>query len=188
MSAYVVDKEDIDVLVAAALHAYPAGHPGSTRNLSWWRVDELGDYCGWRELDRNAEHRTDDDYKAYYTPSQLGQILVNENVASVAFRYSEPGRTVYYGGAAAAEMPDDADPDLGTLPGPIDAYYMGPYIFTDPRKEITPGQVFSLIDRFDYQSCEHDGWRKSEACTFLTALRKAYCDRVIDAEQAKAEA
>lgn len=177
MSAYVVDKREIDLLVRAALHAHPAGQPGTTREMSWWRVDETGDYAGWRELDPNAEHRTDDDYKAFYTPSQLGQILVSENVRSVAYRYSEPGRAVYYGPEAAAGM-DDLDADQGELPGPCDAYYMAPYVYADPGRDLTPGEVFEAIDCLDYQSCEHDGWRKSEAFAFLTSLRKAYCDRV----------
>jgi hypothetical protein len=107
-----------------------------------------------------------DDYKAYYTPSQLGQMLVDENVASVATRYP------------------DTNPDEGDLPGPIDAYYMGPYVYADPRKDLTPGEVFRAIDCLDYQSCEHDGWRASEAFAFLTSLRKAYCDRVADLEGA----
>jgi|SRR5579862_6512310 len=160
MSAYVVDKHHIDCLVSAALRAHPAGQPGSTRNLSWWRVDEDGEYAGWRELSVYAEQMIDDEYKAYYTPSALGQILVDENVASVAYRY-----------------PSD-NVDGGELPGPCDAYYLGPYVYEDPRLEMTPGAVFRAIDCLDYQSCEHEGWRKSEAFAFLTALRKAYCDRV----------
>lgn len=166
MSAYVVNKEHVDLLVRAAQHAYPAGQPGSTRNLSWWRVDENGDYAGWREVTPHAEHMIDDDYKQYVTPSQLGQMLVDENVASVSHRY-----------------PDD-DVDAGELPGPVDAYYMGPYVYTDPGKDLTPGQVFKAIDCLDYQSCEHPEWRKSEAFAFLAALRKAYCDRVADYEDA----
>jgi hypothetical protein len=155
MSAYVVDKRHIDFLVSAALQAYPPGQPGSTHRLSWWRVDGSGEYAGWREINPNAEHMTDD-----------GQMLVSENVASVHHRY-----------------PDD-DADAGELPGPCDAYYMGPYVFEDPRREVTPGAVFRAIDCLDYQSCEHDEWRSSEAYAFLGALRKAWCDRVADAEHA----
>jgi hypothetical protein len=180
VSAYILDKEDVDKLVYAALRAYPAGQPGSSLRLSWWRVDEEGKYEGWRELNQHAEQMIDDDYKAYYTPSQLGQILVNENVASVSYRYSTPGRTGYYGAEAAAAMEDNED-DI--LPGPCDRYYMAPYVYTEPRWQPTPGQVFSLIDCLDYQSCEHDGWRSSEAFAFLTALREAWCRRVIEAER-----
>lgn len=166
MSAFVVDKKHIDLLVRAALNAHPAGQPGSTRNMSWWQVDEDGEYNGWRELNRHAETMTDDDHKSYFTPSQLGQILVSENVMSVHHRYP------------------DTNPDAGDLPGPCDAFYMAPYVYTDPRRDLTPGQVFKAIDCLDYQSCEHGGWRKSEAHAFLTALRHAYCNRVADYEDA----
>jgi hypothetical protein len=166
MSAYVVNKEHIDLMVRAALHAHQSRHPGDGRRLSWWRVDETGGYAGWNELNVHAETMQGDEYKQYVTPSQLGQMLVNENVASVAARY-----------------PDD-DVDQGELPGPCDAYYIGPYVYRDPRKDLTPGQVFKAIDCLDYQSCEHDGWTTSEAYSFLRSLRKAYCDRVADYEDA----
>ena len=181
MSAYVVDKSHIDRMVSAALKAHPAGHPGTTRRLRWWRVDESGDYAGWRELNTNAEQMTEDDYMSYYTPSELGQMLLNENIASVSYRYSEPGRASYYGAETAASMDDLEDTDL---PGPCDRYYLGPYIYEDPRVEMTPGQVFEHIDCLDYQSCEHPGWRSSEAFAFLTSLRDAYCRQVIAAEDA----
>lgn len=166
MSAFVVDKQHIDLLVRAALNACPTRYAGDGCRLSWWRVDEQGEYAGWRELNCHAETMEDDNYKAYFTPSQLGQILVSENVRSVHHRY-----------------PDD-DPDLGELPGPIDAYYMAPYIYSDPGRTLTPGEVFRAIDCLDYQSCEHEDWRNSEAFAFLTSLRKAYCDQVADAEKA----
>lgn len=169
MSAFVVDKKHIDLMVRAALNAHPAGQPGVTRNCSWWRVNEDGQYAGWRELNRHAETMEGDDYKQYFTPSELGQMLVNENVASVCGRYP------------------DCDADTGDLPGPCDAYYMGPYVYTDPMRDLTPGQVFRAIDCLDYQSCEHDGWRTSEAFAFLTTLRKAYCDRIATLENAEWE-
>jgi hypothetical protein len=166
MSAFVVDKSDIDRLVRAALYAHQSHYPGDRRQMQWWRVDEQGDYAGWNKLYELAETRAGDDYMQYVTPSYLGQILVSENVASVAYRY------------------EDCTPDAGDLPGPCDAYYMGPYVYSDPREDLTPGAVFELIDRLDYQSCEHPGWRTSEAHAFCVALRKAYCDRVIYAESA----
>lgn len=166
MSAFVVDKQHIDLMVNAALHATPVRHRGDGRRLSWWRTDEEGNYAGWRELNQHAETMEDDDYKAYFTPSQLGQILVSENVRSVHHRY-----------------PDD-DPDMGELPGPIDAYYMAPYVYATPRKQLTAGEVFRAIDCLDYQSCEHEDWRNSEAYAFCVALRKAYCDQIADIQEA----
>lgn len=155
MSAWVCDREHFDVLVCAALHA--------SSRLSWWQVDENGGYAGWRYLDEMAETRESDEY---VTPSMLGDMLVRENVRSVSYRY-----------------PND-DVEAGELPGPIDAYYLGPYVYRSPSFIPTPGQVFKAIDCIDYQSCEHPEWRTSEACAFLRVLREAYCARVDGYEEA----
>lgn len=163
MSAWVVDKKHIDLLVKAANY-YDC--------KQWWQVDEDGKYAGWRYLSANEDERDE-----YYTFSQLGQILVNENVASVSHRYSEPGRIVYYGAEMAATM-DDLDPDQGELPGPNDAYYMAPYVYSDPGHILSPGEVFKAINCLDYQSCEHDGWQTSEAYKFLETLRDSACRKV----------
>lgn len=153
MSAFVVSKTHVDLIVRAAEHYGKQGYQGA--RMQWWQVDEDGNYAGWRYLDANEDSRDE-----YYTLSQLGQILVNENVASVCGRYP------------------DVDPDIGDLPGPIDAYYMAPYVYTDHGYVLSPGEVFAAIDHLDYQSCEHDGWRTSEAHGFLTALRGQVCRSV----------
>lgn len=161
MSAYVVNRAHIDLLVGAALRSKPAGQPGVTGNLQWWRVDEDGDFAGWHRLEPHCTEPPDDDLNlTCVSPSWLGQILINENVASVSYRY-----------------PDD-NVDAGELPGPVDAYYLGPYVYRDRRITLKTGEVFAMIDSFDYQACEHPGWRKSEAFAFLRALREAYCRRV----------
>jgi hypothetical protein len=159
MSAFVVDKKHIDLMVCAAEHYGRQGYQGS--KMQWWQVDEDGEYAGWRYLYANEDERDE-----YYTPSQLGQILVNENIASVVGRYP------------------DCDADMGDLPGPCDAYYMGPYVYENPGRVLSPGEVFRAIDCLDYQSCEHDGWRKSEAFAFLTSFRQSVCRFVADAESA----
>lgn len=153
MSAFVVSKTHVDLIVRAAEHYGRQGYQGA--RMQWWQVDEDGGYAGWRYLDANEDSREE-----YYTLSQLGQILVDENIASVCGRYP------------------DTDPDIGDLPGPLDAYYMGPYVYTDHGYTLSPGEVFKAIDCLDYQSCEHDGWRKSEAHAFLDALRHKVCTAV----------
>lgn len=173
MSAFIVDKTHIDLMIRAALRSRPAGSPGNSGPFRFWRTDEDGNYAGWYEIQPDAESRTDDDYTHYLTPSQAGQILVGENVASVSYRYSEPGRTPYYGAEAAAGMDTLTD-----LPGPCDAYYVAPYEYEDPHYTLTPAEVFAAIDCLDYQSCEHPVWRKSDAFAFCEALRDAYCRRV----------
>lgn len=157
MSAWVCDKEHFDVLVKAALHGASAQNTmsGVRGPISWWQVDEAGAFAGWRRLYTVERDDTDE-----MTPSAFGQMLVNENVRSVAYRYP------------------DTNPDEGNMPGPVDAYYMGPYVYRDPGFTPTPGQVFKAIDCLDYQSCEHPGWRTSEAYAALASLRDAYCQQV----------
>lgn len=168
MSAYVLSKEQISELVKAAVTAYPPGRPGTGHNLSWWRVDEDGNYDGWREVDRFGREGGDE-HRQYCSPSELGRMLLEENVKSVNYRYSSAGRASYYG------------PDHGLEDD--DTEYDVEFEYVDPRKDLTPGAVFRAIDCLDYQSCEHPGWRSSEAFSFLRSLRKAYCDRVIEAEE-----
>ena len=155
MSAYVVSKSHIDLLVGAAMHY------GGRDGFQWWTVDENGDYAGWRKLDEFAESyagtRDTEGYMEYVTPSIAGQILASENVRSVSYRY-----------------PND-DVDAGELPGPCDAYYIGPYVYSDRRYVLTPAEVFKAIDCLDYQSCEHPGWTRSEAYSFLRSLRETIC-------------
>ncbi len=174
MSAYVVDKSEIDLLVRFALEGTRSLIQG--QKFQWWEVDAEGKFAGWRYLDRYADG-TD---PAKVTPSQFGQILVSENVASVSHRYSEPGRVVYYGPEAAASMEDTEDEDL---PGPCDRY-----VYADPGRTMTPGELFAAIDCLDYQSCEHDGWETSEAYAILRTLREAGCRIVTQAEEDAASA
>lgn len=162
MSAYVVSKTHIDLMVRAADHYGRREIDGM--GFRWWRVDENGDFAGWHELDELAEvapSRHDPEYLVKIMPSAAGQILVNENIRSVSGQYP------------------DADPDVGDLPGPCDAYYMGPYVYEDPGRVLTPAEVFKAIDNYDYQSCESDDWRRTEAFAFCESLRRTAC-RALD--------
>ena len=157
MSAYVCSKTQFDLLVRAAKHY------GGRDGFRWWRVDGDGDYVGWSKIERSAASYAgsrDDDHMHYVTESQAGQLLVSQNVASVSYRYG------------------DCDADAN-LPGPIDAFYMAPYIYTDPGYVLNPAEVFKAIDCLDYQSCEHPEWRTSEAYAFLRSLRQDAC-RAVD--------
>lgn len=91
--------------------------------------------------------------ESLFSLDQLGQMLLNENYASVNYRYSE------------ADEPYE-------------------YTHTNHGYTLTPGEVFKAIDNLDYQSCEHPGWRTSEAFAFLTALREQVCRFVDDYESA----
>jgi hypothetical protein len=151
MSAWIVSKEHVDVLTRFAIE-----RSRGTFGFSWWQVDADGRYAGWRKLD---EHGPGVDPERF-TPSQLGQVLVSENVRSVHHRY-----------------PSD-DVDAGELPGPCDAYYLAPYVYEDPGYVLSPGEVFKAIDCLDYQSCETDDWHQTEAFALLRSLREEACAMV----------
>jgi hypothetical protein len=121
MSAWIVDKAHIDLLVSAA------------------KQFEMGEMLPVVGV-------TSDD--------QLGQMLVDECVKSVSYRY--PG--------------DDVG--KGELPGPRDAYYLEPYRF-EATRTFTATEIHRACACYDYQSCEHPGWDSSMACLFTATLRAA---------------
>jgi len=132
MSAWVVSKTHIDLLITAGLDLPSRNCQG--HKLSWY----MGEHTG--ELDHvNAD--------------LIGGKLWAENYASVNERYPE----------AEAE---------GSLPGPID--FEGSdtltYTFTRIRGVIDPVVVIKAIKCYRYQSCEHDGWEKSEAKVIVDSL------------------
>lgn len=152
MSAYMVSKVQIDLLVRAAIKLGSPSEP-----FRWWKVNEAGEYAGWHEIDEYSEgNEQEGAHITKLSPSQVGQILVSENFKSVSYRY-------------------DSEDDL---PGPNDAYYVGPYVYEDPLYTFTAGQAFAAIDNLDYQSCEHDEWPRSEAYALLRSIRHEYCRKL----------
>jgi hypothetical protein len=175
VSAYVVSKAHIDFLVQAALAGPSDGVEWNREpepKFSWCHDDQL------HRLELVAE--VGDELPPAIPglhpiervpPSVLGQRLLDECVASVHGRYP------------------DTSPDEGDLPGPIDAYYMGPYIWEpylqSETRLIAPGMprvipppastvvIAKQIANYEYQSCEHDGWTQSEAHAFCRALAES---------------
>lgn len=130
MSAYVVDANHIAYLIEAAEHLSRVVNRAG--NFSWWD----GAKCKYLNQD--------------VTKTELGQLLWNENVASVSYRYED-------------DSPDD-------LPGPIGAW---PYLYAHPNKpygEINPVQVIKACHCYSCQSCEHPGWEESEAKRIIDEL------------------
>ena len=106
----------------------------------------------WYDADGNHSHELTcmDTEKA----TKVGQMLWSENLASINARYV-----------------DTIDNPLG-CPGP--ANFEGPasidaYRFTRTQ-QLEPVKVIKAIHCYDYQSCEHDGWKASEAHQFCEAL------------------
>ncbi len=134
MSAHVVSKRHIDTLVHCALTGPSDAHGWLEEggSFSWYHDDRRHELSLHAEVGEERTAAID-----LVPPSQLGQLLVNECVASVHGCYPE------------------ADPDTGDLPGPCDAYYMGPYVFERPKTSVNgprrslgrPGRTRDLLLR-----------------------------------------
>lgn len=92
-----------------------------------------------------------DDYKRQ---AEVAQMLWTENLMSIHARY-----------------PDSLS-DEGKIPGTIGENYRISIddITSNVWHEIDPAQVFRACDCLSYQSCEHEGWEKSESYAFLESL------------------
>ena len=125
MSAFVVGSAHVRAMLRAAM-AY-----GHDRGRFRWSYGPGED--GELRLD-NA--------------NQVGQMLMDECVASVAHRYSDD---------TTAELPgsmDNLDPFQYPLTGHLP----------------TPVEAIKLVHCYEYQSCEHEAWEASDAHRFTTAL------------------
>ncbi len=114
------------------------------------------------------------------TPSQFGQLLLNENIRSVEGRY--PGTSA----------------NAGDLPGGP-AYYWLPYVFEPVipdavrtgrlvRVGVGPvlscAQLVNAMRGYSYQACESDDWLQTEAHTIITALREKLLAHLRGVEEA----
>lgn len=142
MSAYVVDQSHVNFLIEAAYEMARRDH-GS--NFSWYHdASQDRHYLPAGDMLRAAE---------------VGQMLWDENVKSVRFRY-----------------PDSGD----ELPGPVkhNGYHFDRFRFTT-FSEYTPANVLKACHCYEYQSCEHPEWDTSDAKAFCTALCKC-AERQVD--------
>ncbi len=119
MSAYTVDREHIQYLVDAAM----------SRRIA----QNYGIYWAGKTLRPS-------DYK---DAEAIGQMLWDENYASVCYRYKHD---------------DSGAPAFTYRPRPT---------------EFDPVQVIKACHCLAYQSCEHPGWEASEAKQFIDALQNA---------------
>lgn len=84
---------------------------------------------------------------------RVGQMLASENIESVWHRY-----------------PDDKTID--SLPGPIDKASLMEYRY-EPGRRLSAVEGLVALSGYEYQACEHPGWRASEAHAFVEWLRGA---------------
>ena len=128
MSAYIVDRNHIRYLVESALAVAMRNHRG--RCFRWYH-------------DGEAHELTDS------TATEVGQMLWDENIASVAHRYR--------------------DSILDGLPGPVDDHLGFQHHMADYPWNVA--QILQSTDCYEYQSCEHPDWGSSNAMAFIDALR-----------------
>lgn len=121
MSAYMMDKEDIQQIIAVALHG-PSDAQNWTPTIQPNQADDLGD------------------------------MLVLENLSSIHYRY-----------------PDTVTNPEGT-PGPCEQYWLKPFAFELPAEIVSRDGAQQIIKSYQYQSCEHPEWEKSDARTFSESL------------------
>ena len=130
MSAYIVDREHIEYLITAAMSNAINGFQSE---MHWWHNGES------HSLPKRGRDRA----------QEVGQMLWNENIASVSHRY--PRDTV------------------GKWPGPVDENYIFEH-HEHHYVSINAVDVLKAIRCYTYQSCEHDGWETSEAKAFTDSL------------------
>ena len=98
---------------------------------------------------------------------KLGQILWTTNLNSVEERYP------------------DTKGKPSRLPGRIDEIYIYSHSKDWPSDMIDMVQVLKSIKCLEYQSCEHDGWKRSEAFRILEALTSRTIDHLTGYDKAK---
>jgi hypothetical protein len=147
VSAFIVDKTQIDALVELALCG-PKDCPAPPSSCAWppfyWHEDDP-------QTGIVATHEL-----IAETCNEVGSMLTRECVVSVACHY-----------------PDLLWPEL---PGPVPNPDPDQYVFPLERALsglARPSAVEGLkvLDCYEYQSCGHAGWRGSSAQRFCEALR-----------------
>ncbi len=152
MSAYVVDRDTIDLLVAAALALPGVGGRHGEPEFTWWVQSQQHRHG----INRHGFHHPEEGPHRH-TPDSLGRLLWDENVRSVSYRY-----------------PDDRPHDL---PGPADAPWLGEYTartadlnFAIRTGRIRLADIVEAVACYRYQSCEHPEWHDSVAASFCEEL------------------
>lgn len=90
----------------------------------------------------------------YHRAAEVGQMLWNENRKSIEARY-----------------PDTVDDFCATAPGTVGETYVYGEHAGNPFAAVDVVQVLKACDCFAYQSCEHKGWKGSNARAFIESMR-----------------
>lgn len=124
MSASTVHPEHVHVLLWAATRPVPQCGP-----LAWY----YGNPTAWNQIDGPAGCDTRDD---------IGQMLLDENAASVNYLYNTDDQAETY------------------------TYHQ------PQHTGWSTAELLSALRGFEYQSCEHPDWEASQARAFCDALQQ----------------
>lgn len=138
MSAFILSKTHIDVLITAGLR-YSSGWRGP---LTWYwpAIDAESDRGNWTSAELQEQARQRRRSLTRKTAGRVGAVLLAENRRSVDHRYDE-------------------------------TEWEEPYVFEQVPGWPDPVIILKAIACYEYQSCEHPGWRTSEARAFCQALQ-----------------
>jgi len=85
------------------------------------------------------------------TKDEVGQLLMDENVRSVQYRY-------------------DRD-SFDELPGPVDKTGIREYRHNNLDLDLDPIMLLKQLDCYEYQSCECPDWEETDAYAFFQVVR-----------------
>lgn len=132
MSAFVVNKSHINAMLQAGMAV-------TYEPFSWW-------HDGKRHILDGS------------TIDEVGQMLLDECVKSVCYRYDDDSMT--------------------DLPGRTNAEWLLPFKYKHIQTRPSPLEALKIISCYEYQTCEHDEWETSEAKAFCSALRHCTINRL----------
>jgi hypothetical protein len=143
MSAYMVDKEHVIYMIQAAISRRLAEYDGGA--IRWYHNGQS------YELRCTA---------TAYERASVANMLWRENLRSINHRYPD---TVENQKNAPGKVSDAEE-----------GYAVRPHDFQNIHgahfHNFDPVQVIKAIHCYEYQSCEHPGWKDSQARAFVDAL------------------
>ena len=143
MSAFEVDNTHIDVMICAALQRVSCGD-----TLRWYHQTPADEIPRTLPGEMLPGH---EDYAA--ACKRTRREVTSENAETW-------GATLLAENRASVNHRYDEDE--------IEA----PYVFTEYAGRINPVAILSALACYEYQSCEHPGWKTSEAHDFCQALTR----------------
>jgi hypothetical protein len=150
MSAYIVDRGTIAYLVEAGRHFDTASSP-----LIWSKATKaIAGSCGAQAVL----------VPGMMDPAEVGQMLWDENIRSIEYRYPDTVASKDYPGGPCGDSLRYSE------------HRVPPFrIFTVP-------QVIMTAKCFAYQACETNDWERSEAHSYIEALKSLAVESLAHAE------